>query len=576
MSYGYEEDGIVAAYSYNNGDNSESAYLYEEEGFPVKLISSLEDMREQGLLCDVTIKVGESHIAAHRNVLAAASPYFRAMFTSNFSESHMETIPIFGVDPSSLKAVVDYCYTGLLSVSNENVQLLFQAANLFQMDKVCHACCKFMERQIHPLNCIGIQGFAEVHGFQELYRKATEEIMENFHAVVEGEEFLHLEFSKLQGVLASDDLNIDSEDSVLDAAILWLTNDLAKREEHKYKLLSLIRIPLLSPEVLVEKLHSNPLFRSDPKSSQLISDAMAYLLHPSEKSVLRQLGMTRPRKGRRALYVIGGIQKRDGTRSNRVQRYHMENHVWESLACMSCPRSGVGVCMVGNYIYAIGGFNGMERVNSGEKYDPMTNTWSAIAPMPTQRSSLSLVYLDGYIYALGGRNTSHLRVVERYSVSTNEWNCCPLMVEARCYPGTAAHRNHIFAIGGFQNSTAECYDLDVQTWSIVHKYNNLPVRNPDGAWLDNMLYVVGGLKEDSSSEANVIMGFDEKLRQWIRVTQFCTSGTRSRVTSSKGQLYAFITNENGLWIESYDPHSKKTTMITMLPDLALYSGFVAS
>ena len=61
MSYGYEEDGIVAAYSYNNGDNSESAYLYEEEGFPVKLISSLEDMREQGLLCDVTIKVVHSN-----------------------------------------------------------------------------------------------------------------------------------------------------------------------------------------------------------------------------------------------------------------------------------------------------------------------------------------------------------------------------------------------------------------------------------------------------------------------------------------------------------------------------------
>ena len=56
--------------------------------------------------------------------------------------------------------------------------------------------------------------------------------MENCHAVVEGEEFLRLEFSKLQEVLASDDLNIDSEDSVLDAAMLWLNSDLANRDKH--------------------------------------------------------------------------------------------------------------------------------------------------------------------------------------------------------------------------------------------------------------------------------------------------------------------------------------------------------
>ena len=527
-------------------------------------------------MCDVTLQVSGTLVPAHRNVLAAASPYFRAMFTGDFSESHMETVPIFDVDPASVKAVIDYCYSGALRITAENVQLLFQAASLFQVDRICHACCKFMERQIHPLNCIGIQGFAEVHGFQELYRKATEEIMEHFHAVVEGEEFLGLEFSKLKEVLASDDLNVDSEDSILQAAMMWVSNDTHGREGHRHDILSLIRIPLLSPEVLVEKLHSNELFRNDPRCSQLVSDAMAYLLHPSEGNRLRQLGMTRPRKGRRALYVIGGIQKRDGTRSNRVQRYQMQTHIWETLAPMSCPRSGVGVCMVGNYIYAIGGYNGMERVSSGERYDPMTNRWTFIASMPTQRSSLSLVHLDGYIYALGGRNISHLRVVEKYSISKNEWYCCPPMVEARCYPGTAAHRKSLFAIGGFQNCTVECLDLEMMTWTIIHKYSSLPIRSPDGTWLDNSLYITGGSREDTMQDSNLVMRYDEKLQQWKKAAQFCTSGTKIRVTASKGQLYAFITNENGLWIESYDPHYQRTSMITMLPDLAHFSGFVVS
>lgn len=566
----YEEDGIVLSSRYEEG------HLYEEKYFSSDLLSSLSEMRQKGLLCDVTIRVAGTDISAHRNVLAATSPYFRAMFTSDFSEARMEIVPIFDVDPSSVVSIVDYCYTGTLRMTSDDVQAVFQTASLFQMDQVCQACCKFMEKQIHPLNCIGIQGFAEAHGFQELYQKATEEMMENFHAVVEGEEFLGLEFSRLKDVLASDDLNVHSEDFVLNAALMWLTHDLPRREQHKYEILCLTRIPLLSPEVLVEKLHSSLLFHNDPQCSQLISDAMAYLLHPSESSRMKELGMTRPRKGRRALYVIGGIRKRDGTRSNGVQRFQMENHEWNNLASMSCPRSGVGVCMVGNYIYAIGGFNGMERVSSGEKYDPMTNTWTAIASMPTQRSSLSLTYLDGYIYALGGRNTSHLRVVEQYCISTNEWYCCPPMVEARCYPGTATHRKQIFAIGGFQNSTVECFDMKVQAWSLLHMYPRIPLQNPDGVWLDNTLYIVGGPKEDGSKESVLMMRFDERCRQWWKVTQFCTNGTKTRVTASKGQLYAFITNENGLWIECYDPHYQKTTMVTMLPDLALYSGFVVS
>ena len=44
-------------------------------------------------------QVGESKFSAHRIVLAAAIPYFHAMFTSDMVESKQEEITMSGIEP---------------------------------------------------------------------------------------------------------------------------------------------------------------------------------------------------------------------------------------------------------------------------------------------------------------------------------------------------------------------------------------------------------------------------------------------------------------------------------------------
>lgn len=55
-------------------------------------------------------------------VLAAASPYFHAMFTS-FEESRQERIVLQGLDPYALQLLVDYVYTAEIHVTEDNVQV---------------------------------------------------------------------------------------------------------------------------------------------------------------------------------------------------------------------------------------------------------------------------------------------------------------------------------------------------------------------------------------------------------------------------------------------------------------------
>jgi len=53
---------------------------------------------------------------------------------------------------------------------------------------------------------------------------------------------------------------------------------------------------------------------------------------------------------------------------------------------MHAKRLGVGVVVVNRLLYAIGGFDGNERLASVECYHPENNEWSFLPPLQTGRS----------------------------------------------------------------------------------------------------------------------------------------------------------------------------------------------
>lgn len=68
---------------------------------------------------------------------------------------------------------------------------------------------------------------------------------------------------------------------------------------------------------------------------------------------------------------------------------------------MHCRRCYVSVAELNGLIYAIGGYDGHNRLNTVERYNPKTNQWSVITPMNMQRSDASACTLKGKIYATG-------------------------------------------------------------------------------------------------------------------------------------------------------------------------------
>ena len=63
----------------------------------------------------------------------------------------------------------------------------------------------------------------------------------------------------------------------------------------------------------------------------------------------------------------------DNSPLDSVEKYNPESKQWSAVTKMSCARGGVGVAALGGRIYAVGGHDGTNYLNSVEAYDPLTD-----------------------------------------------------------------------------------------------------------------------------------------------------------------------------------------------------------
>ena len=61
--------------------------IFTDKTHSTSVLKGLGQLQKEGQFCDVTLLVDGKRFPAHRNVLAAFSPYFKAMFTNTLAES---------------------------------------------------------------------------------------------------------------------------------------------------------------------------------------------------------------------------------------------------------------------------------------------------------------------------------------------------------------------------------------------------------------------------------------------------------------------------------------------------------
>ena len=249
----------------------------------------MNSLRRSEQLCDVVLEADGETVAAHRVVLASLSAYFRAMFTQRMAESKQKHITINGVDPATLRSLVEYAYTATIDITEDNVQSILSAASVLQFQEVKQACSEFLRRQLDTDNCLGIKVFAEAYGCSDLKKAATVYSSHYFSQVRQREEFLKLSIDEIKLFLSNEQLNVQSEYEVYEAAMAWLNHESERRSEHLYEVLRLVRLPLLSTEQLLEEVGHNLLVLSNPKCVELFVEAMQCLVLPNSTPKVGQV-----------------------------------------------------------------------------------------------------------------------------------------------------------------------------------------------------------------------------------------------------------------------------------------------
>lgn len=205
------------------------------------VLSSFNNMRKSGELCDITLVVNNKEFHCHRALLCANSQYFRAMFSGTMSECHQKKVVLYDMSDAAMEHIINFFYTSSVSITMENVVHILPAARMFQVDEIVDACCEFMRRNISIGNCLGIASFADLHSCNELKALADEYAIQHFSEVIQVDEFPQLSIDLLLQLISSDALNVHSEERVYEAVMAWIRYEPQSRKQHIASLLDHVR-----------------------------------------------------------------------------------------------------------------------------------------------------------------------------------------------------------------------------------------------------------------------------------------------------------------------------------------------
>ena len=277
------------------------------------MMKLMDDFRKAHILCDVTLCVDGTIFLGHKPLLAAASPYFKAIFSSDLNKNNSENtkpIVLTEIGAEHMESLLDYIYTGHISLTRENINQVLSAANFLLLTSLKNRCTSFLEKILSPANCLVIESTAEKFDCEALKNTATHYVHDNFITIATSDEFLHLEVDRLIEIVSSDDTKVEHEEQVFEAIMSWVKFDIINRRKYFKDLVTHVRFPLISPYYLMDHVESEDLVCQTPECVSLLLEAKNYHMLPDRRWQLKSKRTT-PRTSMgivNGIIAVGGIQ----------------------------------------------------------------------------------------------------------------------------------------------------------------------------------------------------------------------------------------------------------------------------
>lgn len=508
------------------------------------MLLGLREMQQQDCLCDVTLETHcqQQKIAAHRVVLAAASPYFKAMFVNEVLETRQKKVCFKDIDQDILEAVIAYAYSAEFSLPTDRVLSLMIAADLFQMIPLQDECSAFLYQQLCPDNCLSLRAFAGMHNCHFLFDMCTKYASNNFEKVIASDEYLNLPCDQLKDLISRDEVRVTREEEVFSAVMRWVYHDVEVRKHAIPEIMSHVRLPFVSTQFLSGNVEQEVLIQNEGQCQLYIQEAYTYKQSPGKRSQLKYSPRAKPRKPsglQDSILLVGGMCKNHPL--STVEQYELESNHWTVLSHLETARFGVAACFHNGCLYAIGGYNNsLGYLDTVECYNVKDNTWKKTAPMLQPRRYHAVHVLYGLIYAVGGQDSRGiLSTTECYNSDTDQWSSVQSMNTKRMYHGLAEMDGLLFAVGGHSGPARLCsverYDPSSDAWTNVHPMS-IPRTVAGIASLGGSIYAVGGY--DGKAYLNSVESYDIEVDKWFPCPSMNVCRSAMGLVGYNGHLYA--------------------------------------
>ncbi|XP_032428490.1 kelch-like protein 30 [Xiphophorus hellerii] len=564
---------------------------------PQSILEGLRLLCSHPKLVDVTLSAGGRDFPCHRGVLALCSMYFRSMFSGDFVESIAARVELQDVNPDILSCLLDFAYTGKLTINQSNVEGLICTSSQLQFQTVRAVCSRYLQNQIDETNCLGILEFGEIHGCPEVVAKAWAFLLETFEAVQQGEEFLFLGKDRLTACLSNEGLKIRSECTRVEAILKWVGHQKESRLCHLPELFSLSHLSLLSLSYLTDTLLKDSMVQASPSCREAIQEVCREKQDLAQEYSERLNSQSPQPNLQEVLFVMGGrsLDDEDDNDSDeddnadpRLQRlpskncafYNTKTKKWHELPNFPNPNKwGYAMVTLNNDVYVTGGSRG-SNTNSWSttetwKYIMREGRWVTVAPMIRPRTNHTSATLNGELYVIGGTTSAQVEV-EHYDPYSNTWALtCPALKYVTNFTATACF-GKLYVIGScavkYNALTMQCYNPVIDAWiSIGSPFIPKYLSSPRSVCVDGIIYLL-------ADNTKKVYSYDPEANMWQKVQLLHMLHENGGLVSLDGRLYVTgghwkgMEGDYGVEVEVYNRVSNTWDVECFLPRLWFYSG----
>ncbi|CAL1275376.1 unnamed protein product [Larinioides sclopetarius] len=136
---------------------------------------AIKNLLEEGTLSDVILRTDSQSFPAHKCILSARSPVFKAMFTGDMREKTGKSVEIPDLDEATLRELLSYIYTDTVAeLQWRGTADLYRASDKYELLDLKRRCSTFLKTNLSVSSVCTVLILADMHHDQELREVAQD------------------------------------------------------------------------------------------------------------------------------------------------------------------------------------------------------------------------------------------------------------------------------------------------------------------------------------------------------------------------------------------------------------------